>query len=156
MAGFNAEVVGGGKFTEGQGTRLLIEGGEPNGREITHNTPGRFVDGKASWAFQFTAPAAEEAGENGLEIWVGANVANGNGREDPLDMNSNYKLDVALSDGTDVVSVPGYCLVCSSGKLAVNGQCCTCVSAKPGAGTWGFLGAMSALSFLLLGRRRRR
>lgn len=187
VAGFNAEIVGGGAFdvltrdcgtdrlcegdfgysapdadnTEGDGTldtpdqtKLLRQGTVDVPTQATHVRPRPFVDGSASWKMFYVAPSKEEAASS-PRIYVGANVANGNALEDPLDLNSNYVVDVVLSDGATEI-YPDYCLVCSDGSLAVNGSCCTCVQATPGAGTLGFLGALSALGFLLLGRRRRR
>lgn len=188
-AGFNAEVVNGGRFdtlvrdcgtdrvcpgepgynepdadgTEGDGTldtsdqtKLWgeVEGGTVDPRQATHTRARHFVDGQAAWKMFYVAPEAEET-EGPPRIYVGANVANGNGQADPMDLNSNYAIDVVLTDGTDDL-YPDYCLVCSDGSLAVDGACCTCVSAAPSAGTWGFLSACSLLGFLLLGRRRPR
>lgn len=157
VAGFNAEVVGGGGFQAVDGTKLRKEGGEDVPAQITHSTPKTLGDVGAEWTFDYTAPDVGEATQP-LAFYVAANIGNGNGAEDPLDLNSQFQLkDVALDgegDQTDIY--PGYCLVCSDGKLAQGGTCCACVSATPGRGTWVFAAALGLLGFLISGRRRRR
>ena len=147
---------GDGTFDTSDQTKLWgdVQGGTIDPRQATHIRARHFVDGKAAWKLYFVAPEENEA--NGSpRIYVGANVANGNGQADPMDLNSNYVTDVVLTDGSAEI-YPDYCLVCDDGSLAVDGACCTCVSAAPSAGTWGFMSASSLLGFLLLGRRRTR
>lgn len=144
--------------TEGDGTldttdqtKLLGQGPTLDARQATHVRPRHFKEGQAAWKMYFVAPEAGTV-EGVPRIYVGANVANGNGLEDPMDLNSNYVTDIVLTDGNEDI-YPDYCLVCADGSLSADGACCTCVSSSPSAGTWGFLSACSLLGFLLLGRR---
>lgn len=155
-AGFNAEVVGGGTFIADTGTRLAYLGDETLGNEITHDFP-KSVTAGGSWTFQYTAPATGDA-TSALEFWVGANVANGNGIEDPEDLNSNYLVYAALEDDDGNVQVPDFCLVCPDGSPASGGCCCNS-QGQPGGGTpatFASLSVLSLLGALLVGRRRRR
>ncbi len=156
-AGFNAEVVGGGAFIAGDGTRLKRVADELFGNEITHSIPKDVASG-GSWSFQYTAPAAPDL-TRGLEFWVGANVANGNDFDDPADRNSNFVLHAAVQDADGNVQMPGFCLVCPNGAPPAFGSCCCNSSASGGvstAGSYGSLALLSLLGFLLLGRRRER
>lgn len=156
-AGFNAEVVGGGAYVAGDGTRLKRVGDELFGNEITHSIPKSVANGGA-WSFQYTAPAAGDL-SRGLEFWVGANIANGNDFDDPLDLNSNFVLHAAVQDADGNMQMPGFCLVCPNGSPPAFGSCCCNSSAAAGevgaAGSYGSFAALSFLGFLLLRRRRR-
>lgn len=156
-AGFNAEVVGGGEFAPGDGTRLKRVGDDLFGNEITHAIPKDVANGGA-WTFQYTAPAPTDLAR-GLEFWVGANVGNGNDIEDPEDKNSNFVLHAAVQDSDGNIQMPGFCLVCPNGAPPAFGSCCCNSSAAGGdvgaAGGYGSFALLSFLGFLLLRRRGR-
>lgn len=155
LAGFNAEVVGGGAFVATDGTRLEISGGEEVADEITHTVPKSVEDQAAAWSFQYTAP--DSLPPSGLEIWVGANVANGNGLADLEDLNSNAKGVVAVTDGNGAYSMPDYCAVCPNGSLPVAGCCCNGSSAVDPSPRSAYLtfAVVALLGFVFTGRRRR-
>jgi hypothetical protein len=155
LAGFNAEVVGGGGFVAGDGTRLEIAGGEEVPDEITHTAPVAVGNQDASWTFQYTAPSALPP--SGLEFWVGGNVANGNGLADGEDLNSNALGYAAVSDGAGGYSMPDYCAVCPNGSLPVMGCCCNgsdAVDPSPRSAYFTFA-LVALLGFVFTGRRRR-
>jgi hypothetical protein len=156
VAGFNAEVVGGGAFTAGVNTRLAYLGDETFANEVTHTVPLNATNG-AQWTFQFTAPSGNED-QTGLEFWVGANVANGNSIEDSEDLNSNFYLPVAVRGVDGAVAYPGFCLVCPNGNAPFAGCCCDASGGERFSGGGGFasLAVLSLLGFLFTGRRRRR
>lgn len=156
-AGFNAEVLGGGRFAPGEGSRVKQVGSELFETELTHTIP-KDVTGGGSWAFQYTAPAGEEL-TSAVEFWVGANVANGNDFADPADLNSNFVMYAAVEDAEGNMQLPGFCLVCPNGSSPAFGSCCcnssesTQLSAR---GTYASFALLSFLGFLVVGRRKKR
>jgi hypothetical protein len=154
LAGYNMEVVNGGAFSIPDGdtsSRLRQNGDELVASEVTHVLAGRFDNGPAEWTVNYTAPAEADY-QGALEFWVGANVANGNGKADQFDLNSNYQLTVALGD-----KVPDFCATCEDGSLPdENGQCpggfCSCAKLPTGS-PWAGLALLGGL--VLLSRRRR-
>lgn len=155
QAGFNAEVDGGGEFSPGEAgdTQILRREGELVPEQITHTTAKTFDGQGAKWAFNYTTPAA--GGEEAIQIYVGANVANGNFLDDNGDLNSNFQFAAVLTDGESYV-FPGYCQLCSDGRSTSDGGCCSCVTATPGRGVWTSLAVVGLLAFVTTGRRRRR
>lgn len=153
VAGFNAEVVGGGAFVAGESTKLLSNGGEEDPSEISHTSPAN-AGGGASWTFNYTAPADDQVG-SAVEFWVGANVANGNGFADPNDLNANYQLAAAVQKSDGSLEVPGYCLVCPNGNPPVAGCCCNAtVSEDFGPrGTYLAFALLSLLGFAFTRKR---
>ncbi len=155
VAGFNAEAEGGGAFTIAEadlGTRMKYPG---NGAltQVSHAEGHDFLTGDATWSFTYTAPSAEEY-TDGINLWVGANIANHNGYADDLDLNSNYVVAVAVAD-----NLPSYCAVCDDGSAPDDtGNCggCGCsaqdTSMNPSEGA--LLGGLFMAGMLL--RRRRR
>jgi MYXO-CTERM domain-containing protein len=126
-----------------------------NLQELTH-TFSKTAGAGTSWTMNYVAPADLSAAPEGPTFFLGANVANNNGFDDNLDLNGNFALPAALTDGT-AFALPAGCLVCGdNNKPAVNGSCCTCISADPTSSIT-FTGGLAAmLGFFLLGGRRRR
>lgn len=160
QAGFNAEVTGGGTFSPPErapedpaaDTQLLPREGVVVENQITHTTAKRFEGQGVKWAFNFTTPPATAT--EAVQIYVGANVANGNFLDDNGDLNSNYQYAAVLTDGENYV-FPGYCQLCSDGRSSIDGGCCSCTSTTPGSGVWTSLAVLSMLGFVTLRRRRR-
>ncbi len=99
--------------------RIRENGGEVIPTEVTHFAPAYFDGGAVTWNLTYTAPAEADY-EDAIQMWVGANVANGNGRADPKDLNSNYQGTFAMAD-----RLPSFCAVCDEdGTLPdANGNC---------------------------------
>jgi hypothetical protein len=157
LAGFNAEVVGGGAFVAGADTKLLTNGGDVDPSEISHTAPKGAGSG-AQWQFDYTAPAEGEI-SGAVEFWVGANVANGNGFDDLNDLNSNFFLTAAVEDSAGNLELPGFCLACPNGQPPLFGSCCcnATVSDDFGSrGSWLSLALLSMLGWCFLPRRRSR
>jgi uncharacterized protein (TIGR03382 family) len=115
VAGFNMEVVGGGTFSileddDSNTIKVLENGTDADGSEVTHVQPETLLSEDVSWRVNFTGPGTAEAGD-AVTFYVGANVANGNGYADGLDLNSNYILPVTIGSG-----LPSYCAICSDGS----------------------------------------
>lgn len=155
QAGFNAEDAAGGTFTPGEAadTQLLRREGELVTNQITHTTAKRFEGAGVKWTFQYTPPPIESG--NGVEIYVGANVANGNFLDDNGDLNSNYRYAAVVTDG-EKYAYPGYCQVCPDGRSSLDGGCCSCMSTDPESGVYSTFAILGLLAFMATGNRRRR
>ncbi len=135
-----------------------------DGSQITHRIPKQTVSSDATWDFKYTAPSkadADAAGDRApAGIYIGANVANGNGVADLKDKNANVVFAVALRDADGSVVLPEFCGVCDDGQAPdATGQCpaCACASTHAaGSGGTASGAALAGLAALLVLRRRRR
>lgn len=168
LGGFNAAIDGAGTWESvDDSTRVLTEGGvmdpetgetdpvEPS-TEITHRLARQLGDGPAIWTFTYKAPAtAAEATGEAAAIYIGANVANGNGWADDADLNTNITYGVALvDDATQTAILPPYCGACAGNKIPdAEGKCpaCACTAIPTSSGAAGAL----VLGVLVLATRRR-
>lgn len=165
LGGFNASIDGVGTFESlDDSTRVLVGGSVMNpdgtttpirdGSEITHRLARQLADTDAVWEFTYKAP---EKGLGPVSLFVGANVANGNGWADTDDRNTNLVYGVALLDeATNTVQLPPFCAACEGQAMPdANGQCPACAcTALPS--TSGVAGVAVVGLLALLSRRRRR
>jgi uncharacterized protein (TIGR03382 family) len=194
IVGFDAELVGGGSWTPGEGSRIRVTQSEPSttctgdadcgtgkicwdfstqqassdglcgipsSNEVVHNFPKGFSGGEAVWDVTLKFPTEDEVNPDNptVEIWIGANIANGNGLPDLGDVNGNFLATIPLGGGD---ALPSYCATCEEGfDFDEEGNCvgvggCGCAHLSdegvPAAG----LAALFGLMGLALVRRRRR
>lgn len=133
VAGFNMELVGGGAFslnaTDTEQTVQLLEvGTDDDFTQVTHTSPKTIGSEGATWILDYTGPG-EDTSDDAVTFFVGANVANGNGYADGLDLNSNYLLSVPFGS-----SLPDYCAVCSDGSEPASDGTCENGEAATGCG----------------------
>lgn len=155
QAGFNAEDAAGGTFEPGDDgdTQLLPREGELVTNQITHTNAKLFNGAGVKWAFHYTPPSIDTG--KGVEIYVGANVANGNFLDDNGDLNSNYRYAAVVTDG-ERYAYPGYCQICPDGRSSLDGSCCSCMSTGTGSDVYSTFAMLGFLAFLATGNRRRR
>jgi len=118
--------------------------------QLTQRVPATFGGADITWTATYTAP---QSAPDGVELWVGANVANGNGKADGNDLNSNYVQRLTVGD-----AVPSFCAVCPDGSLPdEQGNCAGCTSmAVPETSFPASIAAVFGLLGLAFARRRRR
>jgi hypothetical protein len=156
VVGFNAEVVGGGLWVTGAGSRYRVTEaqpssgcssdddctgdeicwdfdaqtpstnglcGIPNRTEIVHSSPITFSNDEAGWDLSLVFPMEEEIGAatHSLEIWIGINMANGNGLPDLNDVSGSFYGTISMGPVPDL---PHRCLVCDDGFEVNNEGAC--------------------------------
>jgi MYXO-CTERM domain-containing protein len=193
LVGFDAELVGGGSWSPGEGSRVRVTQAEPassctadadcgggkvcwdfssqqpstdglcgiaHTNEVVHSSPKSFAGEEATWDVTLTFPTEEETNaENpAVEVWIGANIANGNGLPDLNDVNGNFLATIQMGGS----GLPSYCAQCDEGfEFDEEGNCvgpggCGCSQGADSDLPLSGLAAFAGLFGLALWRRRRR